>query len=38
VASDAAVFHALGPDTVPEEVEVASVAVETAYDKVLFAT
>jgi hypothetical protein len=30
------VFHALGPDTVPEEDDDASVAVDTAYDNVLF--
>ena len=37
VASEAAVSHALGPDTVPEDGAEASVAVGTAYDKVLLA-
>jgi hypothetical protein len=35
VASDAAVFHALGPDTVPEDEAAGDDEVETAYDKVL---
>jgi hypothetical protein len=38
VASEAALFHALGPDTVPDEDDEASVAVDTAYDNVLFVT
>ena len=38
VANDAAVAKALGPETVPLVIELARVAVDTAYEKVLFAT
>ena len=36
VANDAAVANALGPETVPVATEPARVAVDTAYEKVLF--
>jgi hypothetical protein len=36
VASDAAVFQALGPETVPEDEAAVNEDVDTAYDKVLF--